>query len=271
MATYTTGGNLPPLEKVYTTGGNLPATPVQTTAAPPTGGPLPATPVPGTGTAPRPDTPPTSIQSAAGTVQGALDTLLNNNGAYMRNARQTGLDMARSRGLINSSIAAGNSQAAAISAAQPLVNNALDIFNRRENENFTLGRDSSLANLQNWLAGRNQERNLETLARQHGYDLENMTVDQRHRLELANNNAKLQDWMSNQDFTRQFNGALSMLPITNSFQLNNMIAQLAITDPEAYPPNVVSGITNFLNQNMFSILKQYFPNLVVAGTNTGGT
>lgn len=279
MAIYKTGGNLPPLEqKVVTTGGNLPPTPVSTTAAPPMSGPLPATPV----------TPPQNINSAVGVVQGALDGLLNNNGTYMQVARQTGLDAARSRGLVNSSIAAGNAQAEAIKAAQPLVNNALDIFNRRESQDFVTGRDrtqqgyslETLAKQHGYnLATMNQQQKntLEQMFKSQGYNLESMRVgaslaetraqaDQLRNLALAKDAAGLQNWLNNENFTREFNGNLSMLPILNSFQLNNMIAQLAITDPEAYPPNVVSGITNFLNQNMFSILKEYFPNLVVGGT-----
>jgi len=50
-----------------------------------------------------------------------LNGLLNDpNSAYMQNARQSGLDLASDRHLLNSSIAAGNSQRAAIQAGLPI-------------------------------------------------------------------------------------------------------------------------------------------------------
>lgn len=49
-----------------------------------------------------------------------LNGLLDENGQYMQLARQSGLDQAGSRGLLNSSIAAGNSQRAAIQSGLPI-------------------------------------------------------------------------------------------------------------------------------------------------------
>lgn len=49
-----------------------------------------------------------------------LNGLLDQNGQYMQLARQSGMDMAGERGLLNSSIAAGNSQRAAIQSAMPI-------------------------------------------------------------------------------------------------------------------------------------------------------
>jgi hypothetical protein len=48
------------------------------------------------------------------------------NSQYIQNARQRGVEYAASRGGLNSSIAAGASERAAIEAATPLVNAALD-------------------------------------------------------------------------------------------------------------------------------------------------
>lgn len=49
-----------------------------------------------------------------------LNNLLDENGQYMQLARQSGLDLASDRHLLNSSIAAGNSQRAAIQAGLPI-------------------------------------------------------------------------------------------------------------------------------------------------------
>jgi hypothetical protein len=44
--------------------------------------------------------------------------------------------------------------------------------------------------------------------------------------------------------------------------MNQLIAQYALENPEVYTPQVVAGMTNFLQNNMMSMLKQYFPNAV---------
>lgn len=53
-------------------------------------------------------------------VSNNLNGLLDQNGQYIQLARQSGMDQAGSRGLLNSSIAAGNSQRAAIQSALPI-------------------------------------------------------------------------------------------------------------------------------------------------------
>ena len=54
------------------------------------------------------------------TVAGQLNTLLNSDSRYIQSARDKGMETANSRGLINSSIAAGTSERAAIDAALPI-------------------------------------------------------------------------------------------------------------------------------------------------------
>ena len=53
-------------------------------------------------------------------VQGRMNGLLNSGSQYMQSAKESGLRTAQSRGLLNSSLAAGQSQAAAIDAALPI-------------------------------------------------------------------------------------------------------------------------------------------------------
>lgn len=65
-------------------------------------------------------------------VQNSLAQFMDPNSQYIQNARQRGVEYAASRGGLNSSIAAGASERAAIEAAQPLVNSALDIQKFRD-------------------------------------------------------------------------------------------------------------------------------------------
>ena len=72
----------------------------------------------------------THTSDAIATMDAAQKYALDPNSAFMKNARQEGLEFSASRGLLNSSIAAGNSQRAAIQASQPI---AQAIFNDSNN------------------------------------------------------------------------------------------------------------------------------------------
>jgi hypothetical protein len=65
-----------------------------------------------------------------------LNTMLDGNGAYIQNARRRGLESAARRGMMNSSIAAGNAERAAIEAASPFAMQAADAYGRAQTENL---------------------------------------------------------------------------------------------------------------------------------------
>lgn len=86
-------------------------------------------------------TPPqvTQVRDAAQSgqvVQGYLNDLLSLDNAYMRNATQQGLSIAGSRGLQNSSLAAGAAQAANINAAMPILGETMNLNNQREQQAY---------------------------------------------------------------------------------------------------------------------------------------
>lgn len=74
----------------------------------------------------------TNLPSGATMVNNSLETLLNPGSSYIQNARRQGLNTAAQRGGINSSIAAGAAERAAVDAAQPLVQQAVGIDQSRE-------------------------------------------------------------------------------------------------------------------------------------------
>jgi hypothetical protein len=80
--------------------------------------------------------PPTTWNSRLPTgtnmVQSSLESFLNPNSSYIQNARREGLNVAAQRGGINSSIAAGASEKAALDAAIPLAQQAVQIDQSRE-------------------------------------------------------------------------------------------------------------------------------------------
>lgn len=92
---------------------------------------------------------PTSFQPATGIVQTSLEAMLNPNSTYIQNARQRGMEVAATRGGINSSIAAGAAERQAIEAAAPLAQQAINIQQSREG-----------AIMQEWMAQQGFGRNL---------------------------------------------------------------------------------------------------------------
>lgn len=63
-----------------------------------------------------------------------LNTLLSSNSPYIENARRRGLEQANARGMLNSSIAAGSSQRAAIESAMPILNQIMGLTGQREQQ-----------------------------------------------------------------------------------------------------------------------------------------
>jgi hypothetical protein len=266
-------------------------------------------------------------------VQDSLNFFEDNGSRYMTNAARRGLETAGQRGLLNSSIAAGAAQRGALESIQPFVQQAVDINNMREGQDFTSRENALGRNLQRQLDAtglgmnaigqregqqftaaqnsldRTQQANaatyqaqVEALARREGISFEaaqnalnrtqqeraqqfgfmgNMigqreqmafqgeqaAQDRQLRKDLQTDTTLQQDWLSSRDFQRQFNAQLSMMPIKNAYDMSNMIQQYALENPEVYTPEVISGMSNFFQNNMMSILSEFFPSMV---NTTGG-
>ena len=90
-----------------------------------------------------------NLQNPNDIVKGTLESFLDPNSSYIQNARQRGMEVAATRGGVNSSIAAGASERAAIDAAAPLATQSLEIQVAREN-----------LNAQNWMNQQDFSRTL---------------------------------------------------------------------------------------------------------------
>ena len=154
-------------------------------------------------------------------VQRSIQSFLDPNSAYLQNARQRGVEQAATRGGINSSIAAGASERAAMEAIQPFVNQAV----QTDQQKYQLMGQDYLA--------------------QQGYKAQAM---------LAQQQANTENWLSQQNFGRAMFGQT----FSNSMGMLNLIQQYALDDPELYTPEVMSGYTNFFQQNMNDLLSRYF-------------
>lgn len=204
-------------------------------------------------------TAPTFLQPSneAGLVGSYLNQFLGADSALMRNARTTGLEMAASRGLANSSIAAGNAQRAALDAALPLVSEAMGTFNQRENRQWQTG---ERLGQQGWTSGENlldrQQQTNERRETQEWTSTENR-LDRDQQVSMV----QLQDWLNNQSFMREFNANLATFPVQNATQLLNTIMQQALENPQVYTPDIISGMSEFFTTNFLDVLSRYFPNL----------
>ena len=165
-------------------------------------------------------------------VSRSLQQLLNPNSAYIQNARQRGAEQAQARGGINSSIAAGASERAAMEAVQPLVQQAVDV----DQQKYKLLAEDYLA--------------------QQGYKAQSALADKSGALQmaLAQQQANSENWLSEQNFGRAMFGQT----FANSMGMLNMVQQYGLEDPELYTPEVLSGYTNFFQQNMNDLLSRYF-------------
>ena len=88
------------------------------------------------------------INQSTDTVSGQLDTLLSEDSKFLTRARTSGKQYAASRGLLNSSMAAQATEAAAIDAAMPIAQQDADANFRQGLENQSAGNTALSTNAQ---------------------------------------------------------------------------------------------------------------------------
>lgn len=217
-------------------------------------------------------------------VQGYLNDLLSQDSAYMRSATQQGLNLANARGLRNSSLAAGNAQAAAIEGSMPILSQIMGLNNQREQQAFTgeqsqMDRDLTVArdNANMSLATQQQNAQQAYQAEQNALDRTQTVNNQILQGELAAKQAaqdfqfknylqdsavKQQEWLSSQQYNREFNGALSQMQINTAADLYQQIMAGALADPQTFTPEITAGMQNYFTGNFAAIMQRYFPSTV---------
>lgn len=187
-------------------------------------------------------------------VSNQLNGLLAQGGPYMEQARLSGMNTAAGRGLLNSSIAAGNSQAAAIQAGLPIAQQDAGTYSNLQTTNLNnlnqilaqrIGAQASMANAQA-AAG----------ASRYATAMNNQGALQRQREELAYGgeqaglNRSFQQYMSQLGYqqglgTSAFNFAgqmaLNNQNFRNQYGLNAMDNSFLMSDPSA-----MNGYLNFI-------------------------
>lgn len=211
MALFSTLGNQLPPNRLQNSlaapqmPGQLPATPVAPAVPVTPLGPTGNYVQPGTTSLPSPHadspTPPFADRNYNEMVGGSLQYFLNPNSQYIQNARQRGMEIAATRGGINSTIAAGAAERQALDAAGNLAQGAV-------------------------------------------------------QAKLGQEQVQLQNWIDTQGFNRE----LASMPYRSSMDMLERVMEYGLQDPQLYTPSVISGFSNFFNQNMNDILGRYFGN-----------
>lgn len=201
-------------------------------------------------------------------VQDTVSQILNQSNPYITSARRHGLEAANARGLMNSSIAAGASERAAIDASMPLVQQSMGLFGDREQRAFQ-GQQSQLDRLQGvnnaMLQSQLQERQAQLKSH---LGMTEQAFGAQLREGAAANDALRTEWLSNNDWTNKMNFALASANIGTASDLTKMVAQMAGQDPETWTPQSMTGFMQLLGTNLPYLLSAMMGNL---GTTTGGS
>lgn len=222
-----------------------------------------------------------------GLVENRLVNLLAQDSPYMRQATQEGLRHAQNRGLLNSSIAAGESRAAAIRAGMPIaaadansINSAeeqnVGVLNQNHMQERQLMNEATIAeaNRQSaagaFEAGQReaaQERAWRTQMQreQYGFEGEQRELDRMHnfgimdrdyswRDQISDNDAFREDWLGSNRFDREFYGSMATMfagaQINNTSDFFGMLNEYQLENPDIFSQEDYMAAGDFFSQNM---------------------
>lgn len=82
--------------------------------------------------------------------------------------------------------------------------------------------------------------------------------DYQFRSYLQSDAAAQQDWLSNQNYVREFNGTIAANNVKNATDMFNTIFQYAVDNPEVYTADVATGMQNYFTNSYFNMMDRYF-------------
>lgn len=165
-----------------------------------------------------------------------IGNLLNSKGAYMQNAERRGLDIAQRRGLLNSSIAAGNAQRSAIEAAAPIAMQDAQTYAQQARQNVDVLNQRAIANMARQGGGGGGGQAIARL------QLEGQLQAQRERLAYEGEQAELGRQHGNYLQTSGYGQALGLQNNQYGNMLNNQLRSGAFD---------AAVNSNFSSQNFF--------------------
>lgn len=218
-------------------------------------------------------------------VANQLGTLMNREGAYLSNARRRGLEQSNSRGMLNSSIAAGAAERAGIEAAMPIAAADAATYGRAQTENMgalneaqmqqrdimnqqEMARWNSLtagqsAGMQAQIAREQMAAELQSQREQLAYQGEQAGLDRYHQLGMSNtefgqqmglqsNQYGLQDYYGARQDQRNFGYQVASGMIGQQIQDQsnwfNTFTQSYFTNPDLFSPEDMGTIAGYGQQ-----------------------
>lgn len=189
-----------------------------------------------------------------------LNSLLDQNSAYIQRARNSGLAQANSRGLLNSSMAAGAAQGAAIDAAMPMAMQQAGAYTNVGDRNmdaenqYLLQRDAlgNAMNIANMNSGTSLEiARMNQLENQRQFDENTRRYDQEYATDQERYNTDWQRQLDLQDRTNMLN--------RNNF-IQSGIFNNIMSNPELWrDPEGSMGFANYYTQNFANLWDSLFP------------
>jgi hypothetical protein len=175
------------------------------------------------------------------TVSGQLGSLLSANSPYLEQAKLAAMNQASSRGLLNSSLAAGAGEAAAIQSALPIATQDANAY-------FTQAQANQNARNQFGLNQQSSDLNAD-LARLNTA----LNTDSASRLARLNNDLQMQQnfgfqtQLANQNYQNQY--GLNQQSYANNVGLQNLQTQnqLTLDNNTAANNQKIQGLTNYQN------------------------
>jgi len=204
-------------------------------------------------------------------VQNQLSSLLNGNSDYIRQARSRGAGQALSRGLMNSSLAAGTAEGAAIEAGMPIAAQDAATFAKTHADNMDAENRALLAQLdastQMQVAGQSAATQFSIAQLQAQLDKERLAQDQnRWQSEFNRDNSRYDtDWQRTQDLQRmqhqwdQEDWDRQNLANRQNY-IGSSLLNTIFSDPSIWrDPVAASNFANLYGSNFNDIWSRVFP------------
>ena len=136
------------------------------------------------------------------TVSGQLNSLLSSDSRYIQSARNSGLETANSRGLINSSLAAGTSEKAAIDAALPIAQGDAGTYANAGQSAQQANQDVNLTGYKSLLDSAQQAENFKQSTQQNAQNIAGNLAIQKQSQDAT---SQLQTTLKNMDINMNLN------------------------------------------------------------------
>jgi hypothetical protein len=187
------------------------------------------------------------------TVAGQLNKLLDKDSLYIQSARNNGMAQANSRGLLNSSLAAGTSEKAAIDAALPIATSDAATYSNSGLSAQQAAQDTSLTEDKARLDAAQQERNF-------GYNTGLNQQNIQGNLDISKQAQDAALFLKNLDISQQDKASLSNAigPVIQQYQ--SEISKIQTTADSVMSPNAKQAAIDFQN-NLFKAQLQTMASL----------